>query len=150
MNKRQQRIERILRVEREYLAARSAFELLSESIRSNPSFGKPWGWSASDAGGFEANLEATYIIRLYAEFETGLRDIWKNHYKKRRRTPMEHLLQLMAPQFVPPAWVDEVQEARVFRNSLVHEESDEAVVELSMKEVKHRVCRYFSYQPMDW
>lgn len=148
MRKRQQRIERICNVEREYLAARSAFGLLADSVRSNPSFGDTCGWSARDADSSSANLEATYLIRLFAEFESGLRDIWRIYYKKNRRTPMESLLQLMARQRVPQECVDEAQEARVFRNSLVHEDSDEAVVELSLKEVKSRLCRYFSYQPM--
>jgi hypothetical protein len=150
MIKRQQRIERICDVEKEYLAARSALDLLAESIRSDPNFGRRWGWSAGDASSCGANLEATYVIRLYAEFESGLRDIWRNYYKKRRRTPMEGLLQLMARQLVPQDCVDEAQEARAFRNSLVHEDSDEVVVELSLREVKSRLCRYFSYQPMDW
>jgi hypothetical protein len=82
MNKRQRWIERICDVEREYKAARFAMDLLAERLQANPA--QPGAedkeWTARDAKNTAENLEATYLIRLFAEFESGLRDLWRNYY----------------------------------------------------------------------
>jgi hypothetical protein len=87
MIKRQQRIERMRAVEREYLAARSAAELLEDRLRADPSWGVSRGWRARDGENLVAALEATFLVRLYAEFEAGLRDAWRRFYRKRSNPP---------------------------------------------------------------
>ncbi len=82
MIKRQWRIERIVAVQREYCVALAAVGLLESELRQNPSFGEGAGWSMADARALGDNLEATYLIRLYAEFEVGLRDYWRNYLKR--------------------------------------------------------------------
>ena len=79
MIKRQQRIEWIAAVAKEYLAAKSAADLLATQLQADPNYGDSHGWEARDGVAFKANLESTYIVRLYAEFEAGLRDYWANH-----------------------------------------------------------------------
>jgi hypothetical protein len=150
MNKRQRWIERICDVEREYKAARSAMLLLAERLRADPAQAGAEEWSARDAENSSENLEATYLIRLFAEFESGLRDLWKNYFRKKRRTPMKHLLQLIATQAIPQNCVDDADQVRVFRNALVHEETEEPVVPLSLGKAKSHLCRYFSFFPKDW
>src|SRR5947207_14146374 len=100
MIKRQQRIEWIAAVAKEYLAARSAAELLRAQLRADPNYGTSRGWEARDGDAFNANLESTYIVRLYAEFEAGLRDYWANHLNRTTHPPMVQLLQSLANQRV--------------------------------------------------
>jgi hypothetical protein len=79
MIKRQQRIERIAAVARECVAAKPAADLLKEQLKADPNYGQSQGWEARDGAAFRANLESTYMIRVYAEFEAGLRDYWALH-----------------------------------------------------------------------
>jgi hypothetical protein len=74
MNKRDQRIERLRAVQRQYRAAVVALELLEKELRTNPSFLAAYDLRRRDATALRANLEATFFIRLFAEFESGLRD----------------------------------------------------------------------------
>ena len=69
MIKRQQRIEWIAAVAKEYLAAKSAADLLKRELQADPNYGRKQGWDARDGASFNDNLESTYIVRLYAEFE---------------------------------------------------------------------------------
>ena len=96
MIKRQQRIEWIAAVAKEYLAAKSAAVLLSAQLQANPKYGRTHGWEARDGVAFETNLESTYIVRLYAEFEAGLRDYWEKHLNRATHPPMVQLLQSVA------------------------------------------------------
>lgn len=150
MIKRQQRIERIRNVEREYLAALSAVELLEDRLRADPAWGVSRGWRARDGENFMERLEATYFIRLYAEFEAGLREAWKKFYRKRTTPPMKDLLVAVASQRIPQDWLDEADDVRKYRNALVHEEGEEQVVAFSLPEARSRLCRYFSRLPEDW
>ena len=98
MIKRQQRIERIAAVAREYVAAKSASELLKAQLKSDPNYGQSMGWEARDGAAFRANLESTYMIRVYAEFEAGLRDYWANHLNRNTHPRMAQLLKSLADQ----------------------------------------------------
>ena len=74
MSKRQDRIDRILAVEREYLAAVVALMLLAERLDADPAFLASHDLRGRDARNLKINLEGTFVIRLCAEFESGLRD----------------------------------------------------------------------------
>lgn len=158
MKRRQEWLERMRRVEREYLAAVSARELLKLHTDTDPNWGLPYGWSASDARSMSHHLEDTYLVRLYAEFESGLRDAWRNYHRRRSRVPMEQLLVRIATLHrAPPAWEDQADEVRRYRNSVVHELGGQnaAAFELidrgrRLSEATSRLCRFFSLLPIDW
>jgi hypothetical protein len=71
MSKRQERIDRILAVEREYFAAVVAAELLAERLGVHPSFLTQHDLRSRDARNLRVHLEGTYVIRVCAEFESG-------------------------------------------------------------------------------
>jgi hypothetical protein len=87
MSKRQVRLQRIRAVEREYLAASVAVELLDDRLRADPAFLAPYELRNRDAGSLRANLEATFFIRLFAEFEAGLRDAWARAFGRTTHPP---------------------------------------------------------------
>jgi hypothetical protein len=64
MIKRQQRIERIIAVLQEYLAAKTAAELLTAKTQADSAYGDAHGWEPRAGTDFTDHLEATYIIRI--------------------------------------------------------------------------------------
>jgi hypothetical protein len=56
MIKRQQRIEWIAAVAKEYLAAKSAADLLKAQLQADPNYGRSHGWEARDGVAFNTNL----------------------------------------------------------------------------------------------
>jgi hypothetical protein len=150
MSRRQDRLERIVAVEREYRVAEVAMELLEERLQTDPGFLKLHQLGRRDARNLRDNLEATFAIRLSAEFESGLRDAWKNAFKRDTYPPMKDLLAAVtAKRFIPQESLKEADEVRVYRNSLVHEEAAEADY-IPIRDVRRRLCRFFSYLPLDW
>lgn len=116
MIKRQQRIEWIAAVAKEYLAARAAAELLDKQLHADPSYGTGRGWEARDGAAFRGNLESTYIIRIYAEFEAGLRDYWRNYLQRPTHPPMVQLLQSLANQRISTDRLEDADAVREYRN----------------------------------
>lgn len=148
--KRQRRTERIRAVEGEYRAAAAAMTLLEERLQKDPSFGPDKDWGQSDAMALRTNLEITFLIRLFAEFESGLRDAWLNHYGRTTHPPMKDLLAAMAAlRSISPQWHDDADAVRAYRNAILHE-GGTSVRPITLKEARHCLCRFFSYLPLDW
>jgi hypothetical protein len=89
MIKRQQRLRRIADVLQEYRAAGTAAAWLVERMAADPSFGRQHGWEPRGGQSFVSNIDATYVVRMYAEFEAGIRDYWLDYRGKKpsRRWP---------------------------------------------------------------
>ena len=67
--------ERIKAVEREYWSTRIAVDRLSAQVTHDPGIlGN--GPRPRDLESADENLEGTYLIRMFAEFETGVRSYW--------------------------------------------------------------------------
>ena len=109
-------------VEKEYAAVRLALDRL---------LAKPWEddlflQSRTEIGHIENAsrlLEGTYLIRLFAEFETGLRICWETRRTSHPR--MQDLVESLAANHgVPTDWIEAVHSVRKYRNGLVHERED--------------------------
>jgi hypothetical protein len=122
MRRRDQWIEWIRAVERESDTAAYALELLQEQLRREPSSLKNRGLGQRDYLEFAQNREATYLVRLFAE-------------SSRCRMPNER--------------VSDAHLVRVYRNSIVHDESEPATP-LSLAEARRFLCRFFSFLPEHW
>ena len=97
MSKRQQRLKRIAAIEQEYLAAATAADWLAKQLKADPSFGDQYGWEGRGGLDFSENVETTYIVRIYAEFEAGLRDYWRNYLGKDTKPGMAQLVRDAIP-----------------------------------------------------
>src|SRR5439155_7570710 len=121
MIKRQQRIARITAVLQEYLTAKTASDLLTAQSDANPSYGRDHGWEPRAGEAFTDNLEATYIIRIYAEFEAALRDYWLTYRKQTTRPKMYQLVNEAIPdRGFSQDIIDNADDVREFRNYLVY------------------------------
>jgi hypothetical protein len=150
MKKRQLRLERLRAVEREYLTALLAVEFLREGIRTQTEILEERGLRPRDADTFSDNLEPTYLIRLFAEFEAALRDVWANGFRRSSEPPMRVLIDSVAARRgIPEADRDDVHGVRTYRNNLVHE-GGEDTVPVSFKESLSALGRFLSWFPLDW
>ena len=154
MIKRQRRLERIVRIAQEYLAADTAAALLSAELKVDPAYGYARGWSARAGSDFAHNLVATYIIRIYAEFEAGLRDYWQNHLGQPSHPPMYQLVRHLIPnQRFSQDCVDNADDVRVYRNFLVHdflEEVPSDMLTFTVFDAKKHLCEYFERLDATW
>lgn len=154
MIKRQQRIARIVAVLQEYQAAKTASDLLAAQTTADPSYGHSQGWEPRAGTAFTDNLEATYIIRIYAEFEAALRDYWLTHLKQTTRPKMFQLVNHAIPnQSFSQDVIDSADDVRVFRNFLVHDIEDEAaegMARFSVSEAKRHLCSYIARLETSW
>ena len=88
------------------------------------------------------HLEATYIVRLFAEFEAALRTYWRSAGKQ-RRTHTRHLIDKTASRhYIPADLLDRVHQVRECRNRLVHEQTTGP--ELTLDECGSHLCRFLS------
>ena len=154
MIKRQLRIKRINAVLEEYLAARTAAGLLTARTTPDPGYGYSQGWVPKAGIDYVNNLEATYIIRIYAEFEAGLRDYWLTYRKKDTRPKMVQLLNKAIPtQHFPQDTIDKADDVREYRNFLVHDIEDEPSedsVTFTVAEAKSHLCAYTACLDTAW
>ena len=136
-------MKRVKSVEREYLASRLAIDRVGSTIASNPTIlGEIV--KVRDVLQSDANLEGTYIIRIFAEFETGLRKFWnrKRPEEHKKNTPAEVLVdQVAAEAHVPDDVIVRVHNVRELRNLLVHE-TDEPLAKMQIRDVRSCLCTY--------
>jgi hypothetical protein len=93
-------------------------------------------------------LDGTYIIRLFAEFETGLRLYWDSVRDTNPRT-RDLLDGIAALCGIPDDQWDNAHLVRDYRNSLVHEREEE-VEPLPLAVARGYLCHFFSFLPWKW
>ncbi len=154
MTKRQRRLQRIAAVAEEYLAAVSAAKLLGEKLKGDPNYGVEWGWTQRAGEAFAESLEATYIVRIYAEFEAGLRDYWKTYCRQSTYPTMRQLVNEAIPnQRFSQERIDRADEVRLYRNFLIHDIEDEPpdeLKEIQVAQAKKHLCAYFACLDPNW
>lgn len=154
MIKRQRRIERISAVLQEFRAAKTASDWLATQMKADSRYGFDHGWEPRAGTAFVENLEATYIIRIYAEFEATLRDYWLTYWKQATRPKMYQLVNKAIPdQRFSEDVVDNADDVRLYRNFLVHDIEDEpgeALATFSVPQAKSHLCAYIARLDPTW
>ena len=90
------------------------------------------------------------MIRLCAEFESGLRDAWQNAFGRTTQPPLRDLLAAVAARrLVPQDALDRADAVREYRNGLVHEGTT-VVATIPIADVRRHLCRFFSRLPSRW
>jgi hypothetical protein len=140
-------IRRIKSIERDHAAARLALDRLLEEARRDPTI-LTGDLEPQDLVKASGRLETTYFIRLFAEFETGLRLYWATI--RETEPPTQHLLDGIAARCnIPPARLAGAHAVREYRNSVVHER-DEGVAPITIAEARGYLCRFFAFLPPTW
>jgi hypothetical protein len=139
--------ERIKAVGRQYDAVQLATSRLLDAGKRDPTI-LTGGMTYRDVVDASKALEGTYIIRLFAEFETGLRLFWETVRDTNPRT-RDLLDGLAAMRDIPDGQCDNAHLVREYRNSLVHER-EEAVEPIPIAAARGFLCRFFSFLPPKW
>lgn len=87
-----------------------------------------------------ADIEPTYLVRMFAIFETTLRDFWENGLHRPTLPPCRQLLDALASDKCPQALQRGVHEVREYRNFLVH--GGESRSAIAIGEAKRRLCAF--------
>ena len=140
-------IERIKSIERDHASTRLALDRLLHDARRDPTI-LTGDLKPQDIVKASGRLEGTYLIRLFAEFETGLRLYWATI--RETEPPTQHLLDgIAARRGIPPDRLADAHAVREYRNSLVHER-DEEVAPITIAEARGYLCRFFAFLPPTW
>jgi hypothetical protein len=138
---------------REYDAVAGAVQHLRDAVR-NRRVPAPPGTSPRDFEAARLQLEPTYLVRLWAEFESALRSyrrhIVGNPSDNIRAVDLINWAQgIEEGRKVDAGMRDLVHEVREYRNSLVHERDDRAAA-VDIEEARHRLNVYLSKLPDKW
>jgi hypothetical protein len=98
-----------------------------------------------------ANLEVTFALRMFAEFEAALQDYWTtaSPTSRTRRAQMQTLInRTAARRRIPTAVVAEAHEVRAYRNAVVHDRL--RAPRLTIHNCKSRLSRFITYLPLNW
>jgi hypothetical protein len=140
--------DRIKAVEREFLAVRIATDRLQQEVVREPAILRSRVEPRDLSRASEA-LETTYLIRMFAEFETGLRLFWATLRDTNPRT-VDLLNGIAGQRGIPDEERDNAHAVREYRNSLVHVHEDEEAEPIPIGTARGRLCTFFSFLPVEW
>lgn len=142
-------IDRIKEAWKEFIVATLASQLIDEHLRDEPRVLRSLLIERRDVERYRGELESTYLIRVYAAFEAGLRDAWRHRFGRKTYPKMEVLIDCVRDLCgVPLELAESVHEVREYRNDVVHDTGTAPPVPLDS--ARHRLCAYFSRLPLDW
>ncbi len=140
---------RIEAVDREHAAARLAADRLLAEAQRDPTILQR-AVQVKDVRRMAGRLDGTYLIRLFAEFETALRLYWA---AARRTDPPARTRDLVdgvaATCRIAANRIREAHRVREYRNALAHER-DVPTTPLSVPEARGHLCRFLSHLPPNW
>jgi len=148
-----ERIDRLKAVERECKVVSDAIQRLRVEVADGRVV-LPDGTSARDLDAAHRRLEATFLIRLWAEFETTVRSYYgwlRNDLDPRIRAV--DLINTVAASRRGRAVADSarvgVHEVREYRNTLVHDRDDQAPL-VTLSDARRRLNHYLAKLPEHW
>lgn len=138
---------RIKAVEREYMAMQQAAAYFRQVALNDPAVIRD-NLRHRDIVLATKNLEGTYVIRLFAEFETAVRQYWSANWATEPNA--ESLLNGLAARCgIPDAQLVNAHMVRDYRNALVHEREELPDV-VPIETARGHLCRFFSFLPHRW
>ena len=140
-------LSRIKAVEREYLAAQFAIDWL-RTVADRDTKVLAGKLKLRDLREASERLQGTFIIRLFAEFEAGLRSYWST-LKDTHPGAQDLLEAVAARRRIGADTRMNAHAVREYRNSLVHERA-EPVASITMMNTRSTLCRFFSFLPRQW
>jgi hypothetical protein len=146
-------IDRLKFVEREHRVVATAIERLRRAVLDGQ-LPAPDGTTHRDLAAASESLEPTYLVRLWAEFETALLSYYRFlESQPEARIRAIDLINTLAAvrrgRAVAEAVRDAAHEVREYRNSLVHERTDPAPP-VGLVEARRRLNTFLAKLPEQW
>lgn len=139
---------RIKAVEREYKAIRFSTDRLLAALDTDSAI-LAGEVERHDVATAAANLEATYIIRVFSEFESGLQHFVRAFRIARPRGAEALVNRVAVRGRIPHDQTDAVHLVRELRNLLVHEHA-RRVARLSIRQATSSLCTFLSRVQRIW
>lgn len=141
-------LNRIKAIEREYAIVRLAVDLMTKTVVAGDA-DLPPTLDLADCRSAEAGLAATYLVRLFAEFEAALRDYWRNIRDKTSEPPVSVLMTSIRDHCaIPDAEFGEADGIRDRRNRIVHEGL--LGQSLDIASARGALCAFLAKVHRDW
>ncbi len=140
--------ERIKAVEREYLSPRIAVKRLSAEVARDPTVLGD-GPKPRDLKSADEKLEGTYLIRMFAEFETGVRSKLEDDQAPPLTQAEVLLNRVGAKRGIPADVIRVAHKARKYRNNLTHDHQQQAEI-VTVSEARSCFATYFARLPIVW
>ena len=148
-SEREEWSRRIKAVEREFLATRFAVERTISQVRLDSSI-LTANLKLREIVGAAEMLEATYTLRLFAEFESAVRLCFQRIRKKRPPNKTEDLLNSVGSHWAINAnQLKNAHRVREYRNGLAHQQHRE-IEPIGVAESRGHLCYFLSFLPRDW
>lgn len=148
--KRDERFEAIKRCQRLAYAGKAA--ALDSFARLSVGGSLPLpskGFAIGDMRECSLDIEDTYLIRLFSEFEITLRDFLEKRTGHRKAWKAKHLLDRVASAcFIRSDALQKAHSVREFRNFLIHGGPPVASVTLPL--ARSYLCVFIGYLPPQW
>jgi hypothetical protein len=142
-------LNRVKAVEREHSAVRYATDHLLTAAKNDSTI-LDRVLRVRDVQDAVERLEGTYVIRLFAEFETSLRTFWVSSRRAAAPSRTRDLLDGVAAKCkVPHDKIQDAHTVREFRNVLVHERDDD-IGSVPIATARRYLCVFLSFLPMEW
>ena len=138
---------RIKAVEREYVAMHQAAVRFQHAALNDPGILEE-NLKNGEILAASRNLEATYIIRLFAEFESGARQYWST-VRPTNPPVADLIIGLAARRRIPETQQGNAHKVREYRNGLVHEREEETEP-VPISTARGHLCHFFSFLPEVW
>jgi hypothetical protein len=145
------RFARIKAVEREHSASRLAIDRLLAAVEQDPTvLGHHPDLRVRDVRDASTHLEGTYVIRLFAEFESALRAFWPRARGSDAPTRTRDLFDGVAATCrIQNEQISHAHSVRLYRNALVHERG-ELAEPISLSRARGYLCEFFSFLSPYW
>jgi uncharacterized protein YutE (UPF0331/DUF86 family) len=135
---------RIKAVEREYGAIRFGTDRLLDEVRADSTVVRD-PTRPRDIERASEQLEGTYIIRVFAEFESALRHFVAASKNTTPRSAKALVDRVSSSAHVPHEHSDAVHRVREFRNALVHERTEpDPSTSVTIREATSALCTFLS------
>jgi hypothetical protein len=139
---------RIKAVEREYVVARFAADRLDQQARDSPKI-LHGDLRLRDIRMLTECLEGTYLLRVFAEFEQGLRTYLRAFKIKVPKNAEQLINKVRDRARIANDDADKVHAVRRYRNTLIHDEVEPAPP-VSMREATRNLGIFMGWLQREW
>ena len=136
-------------IEHEYRVAHLAMRRLADQARRDPTLlDRDMRFRGIDEA--LRNLNGTYAIRLFAEFETGLRQFWvATRIEPEPRRIAEIIDRVAARHGIDYVELANAHRSRRYRNRQVHDNDEEGET-LPVSDCRSFLCTFLGRMPVTW
>ena len=140
---------RLKQVENSYQTALQTVTVLIGFVEKQPQLRHDHQLDLSAMRTLVVELHDIYFARLFASFESSLRDYWRTAIKDTKPMTAQLLSAIAARRGVEQDTLNDVHEIREFRNYLIHEEH-EVKRRFTLEEASRILNKYLARLPLEW